>query len=75
MKKIFAGLMTGAAAAAMAAGMAFSAQAVQIDLGQAKKTALEAAGLTEDEVIFKKAGTDFDDGKIIEKDIDFDDLD
>ncbi len=57
---IAAALMTAAAM-----GMSMSAMAAGIDIDEAKKTALEAVGLTEDDVIFKQAEKDTDDGRTI----------
>ena len=57
---IAAALMTAAAM-----GMYMSAMAAGIDIDEAKKTALEAVGLTEDDVIFKQAEKDADDGRTI----------
>ena len=51
-------------------GAAMSVSAAEIELDQARKEALEAVGLTEDQVIFKEADEDTDDGRLV-YDIDF----
>lgn len=57
-------VFTAALMAAATMGMSMSAFAA-IDIDQAKKTALEAVGLTEDQVIFKQAEKDTDDGRAV----------
>ena len=46
-------------------GMSMTAIAAGIDIEGAKKIALEAVGLTEDQVIFKQAEKDTDDGRAV----------
>ena len=65
MKKNWKAMMIGAVMGTMAAGMAVGAQAAQIGIDAAKQTALAAAQLTEDDVIFEKAAEDYDDGRQI----------
>lgn len=68
MKKKLMGIVIGAVAGMMVFGTtAFAANVTEAD---AKKTALAAVNLTEDQVVFVKSGMDFDDGREI-FDVDF----
>ena len=65
MKKRMMGIVMGAMTGMMVFGTAAGTLAANIGLEDAKKTALEAVGVTEDQVIFKKAAQDMDDGREI----------
>ena len=59
------GIVMGAMTGMMVFGTAAGTLAANIGLEDAKKTALETVGMTEDQVIFKKAAQDLDDGREI----------
>ena len=65
MKKRMMGIVMGVMTGMMVFGTAAGTLAANIGLEDAKKTALEAVGVTEDQVIFKKAAQDMDDGREI----------
>ena len=65
MKKTISGMIIGAVMGMTVFGCAVSAQAAGITQESAQKTALEAAGVKEEDVIFKKAGKELDDGREI----------
>ncbi len=62
MKKTMKAIMMGAMTGMMVFGTAAGVLAANVDLDTAKKTALEAVGVAEDQVIFKKAAQELDDG-------------
>ena len=65
MKKTISGMIIGAVMGMTVLGCAVSAQAAGITQESAQKTALEAAGVKEEDVIFKKTGKELDDGREI----------
>lgn len=65
MNRKLMGLTVGVLAGAMVFGTAAGTFAAGTSLDDAKKTALEAVGLAEDEVIFKTSGEEVDDGQDI----------
>lgn len=65
MKKNIGGLVIGAVMGLTVLGCAGSALAAGITQETAQKTALEAAGVKAEDVIFKPTGTDLDDGREI----------
>ena len=69
MKKNICGMVIGAVMGLTVLGCAGSALAAGVTQESAQKTALEAVGLKAEDVIFKPAGADLDDGReIIEVD-------
>ena len=65
MTKRMMGIVMGALTGMMVFATAAGTLAANVSLEDAKKTALETAGVTEDQVIFKKAVQDLDDGREI----------
>ena len=65
MTKRMMGIVMGAMTGMMVFATAAGTMAANVSLEDAKKTALETAGVTEDHVIFKKAVQDLDDGREI----------
>ena len=65
MTKRMMGIVVGAMTGMMVFATAAGTLAANVSLEDAKKTALETAGVTEDQVIFKKAVQDLDDGREI----------
>ena len=63
MKKMNYGMVIGAVMGLAVFGFAGSALAAGITPENAQKTALEAAGVKEEDVIFKKTGIELDDGR------------
>jgi uncharacterized membrane protein YkoI len=63
MKKNIQGMIIGAMVGLTVLGGAGSVLAAGITQEKAQKTALEAAGVKEEDVIFKKTGKEFDDGR------------
>ena len=63
MKKNIRGMVIGAMMGLTVLGSAGSVLAAGITQEAAQKTALEAAGVKAEDVIFKKAATEFDDGR------------
>ena len=72
MKKAIKGIAVGALAGIMTAGLCVGALAADLTFEEREKAsqnvleaALEAAGLTEDQIVLVKAGKDIDNGKLI----------
>jgi len=65
MKKTKIEILMGVVASMLVFGTATEALAAGTGLEDAKRTALETVGVTEDQVIFKKAAQDLDDGRKI----------
>ena len=63
MKKNIRGMVIGTVMGLAVLGSAGSVLAAGITQEQAQETALKAAGVKEEDVIFKKSGTEFDDGR------------
>ena len=63
MKKAMINAVLGAMAGTMALGLSVSAFASEITIDDVKNIALEAAGRREEDVIFKQANEDMDDGR------------